>query len=97
VRDAAGDCRAVILENGREVLVRAALMEEHGLARRCRHFQLCDERDPLRGARRKIPEIIQTAFPDGDHLRLTIEFEPIVALRRIEGRRMMRMHSRGAP
>src|SRR5688572_479871 len=86
---------AVFLDDGDEILVGIALMQEHGLADTCGDFELPMKRKALRVARRKIPEVVEPAFADGhDDLGTCRGCESLErGIREIRG--MMGMHARG--
>ena len=68
VHDAAGELRARVGEDAREVVVRAPLVQEDRLAELSRQLELQLECAPLLGTWRKIAIVIEPAFTDGDDL-----------------------------
>ena len=53
-------------QDGDEIVVRVALVQEHGLAGGGRDLELPAEGAALQIARREVPEIVEPAFADGD-------------------------------
>jgi hypothetical protein len=90
---AARQAGAKLLENGREVAVRIALMQKHRLARRDGNFQLRGKGRALRIARREVSKVVQAALADGDHPRLIQQRAKFRPLRGIEIMRVMRMYA----
>ncbi len=58
----------MLAQNRDEIAVRVALVQKDGLAEPLGELQLAMERLLLRGVRREIAEVVETAFADGDHL-----------------------------
>src|SRR5690606_30788766 len=65
MRDAARETRPPRLEQRDEIVVRVALMQEHGLADARRELELRFERRALRITRREIAKVVEPAFADG--------------------------------
>lgn len=66
--DAADERAAVFAEDGHEVPMRIPLVQEDRLTDLRGQLELAMKCFLLHGARRKVPEIVQSAFSDGDHL-----------------------------
>src|SRR5580704_2069119 len=64
----------VLGEDGEEVLVRVALVQEHGFPYALRQLELAVESLALRGARGVVTEVVEPAFPDRDHPGCAREF-----------------------
>lgn len=71
MRNTADEAAAEVLEDGFEIFVGVALMQEDRLGDGHGQFQLRDEGGSLRRGRREVTEIIQAAFADGNHLGLS--------------------------
>lgn len=89
------DLPVELLHDRHEIRVRVALVQEQRLAGVGGDLQLHLERTSLRGARRKIAEVIQAAFAHRDHFGQCLQRTHFrVAFGGVFGR-MVRMHARG--
>jgi len=95
MRDATGQLRAMFAHDPHEILVRIALMQEHGLADLRGQLQLRLERLDLRLVRREVAKVVEATLTDRDHFGPTRQFVECLQLRGIELHRMMRMDAGG--
>ena len=80
-----------------KILMRIALVKKHRLAGFDGDRQLSLKRLALHAARRQVPIVIQSAFPDRHHVRLLQQREPLIAGRAGVRLRIVGMHAGGAP
>lgn len=81
MRHATPQLRAEFSQDLDKILVSIALMQEYRFAQRDSQLKLTAERFTLRGTRRKVAEIVETAFTDRDHFRCRSqrgEFNPLL-------------------
>jgi hypothetical protein len=93
MRDASRE--AMLAQDGEEIVVSVALVQEHRFARRGRELELPRERAALQIARREITEIVEPAFAHGDDV--WVARERLQCRQGFGGqvRRVMRMHAGG--
>jgi hypothetical protein len=94
VRDAA-PLHRVLAQDGEEVRVRVALVQEHRFTNLRGEFQLGVEGALLRGVRREISEVVEPAFTHRDDLGLPRQLRKLAGVLRCQLRRVVRMHPRG--
>jgi hypothetical protein len=93
MRDTSDQAVTIVPQQGEEVFVRVALMQEDRLPQACGELQVPAKGVELRGSRREIAEVVEAAFADRRHLGRLRECRELLSLRFIEIRRVMRMHS----
>ena len=74
MRDPAGEARTELPNDGEEIGMGIALMQEHRLANLRRELELLAERRLLGLMRREMTEVVQPALTDGDDVRMLYEF-----------------------
>jgi hypothetical protein len=90
----AADYLATLAKNAHEVVMRIALVQEHGLLRSRRKLELRPEYALLVGAGREVTKVVEAALTGGDDERVREQQGERVDFRGREFLRVMRMNTR---
>jgi hypothetical protein len=85
----------VLAQDGEKIVVRVALMQEHGLAGGGGDLELPDERTALQIARGEVAKIVQPAFSCRDHFAFSSQVLQLRECPLGQIGRMVRVHAGG--